>query len=76
MNMRPEDKAKKLHDEAYKILYLDGNSPLVNNLSKNVARSTINEFIKYHEREWEGNYGRCPGLIYWEEVLYHLENLE
>jgi hypothetical protein len=74
--MRPQDKAKQLHDNAYRILYLEGNSPLVSNLSKNVARSTVNEFISYHEQEWVGNYGTHPMLIYWEEVLYHLENLE
>lgn len=74
--MRPKDKAKEIYDEAYKLLYLEGNTPLVNNLSLNMARATINRFIAYFEAEWVGNYGKSEIVRYWEEVLYELENLE
>lgn len=74
--MTTKQKAKEIYDEAYRLLYLEGNTPLVNNLSMNVARATINRFINYFEAEWVGNYGKSEVVLYWEEVLYELENLE
>ena len=46
--MKPADKAKQLYDEAYKMLYLQNNTPLVHNLAIKVARFSINEMLSHY----------------------------
>lgn len=74
--MRPADKAKQLYDEAYRMLYLENNTPLVHNLAIKVARFSINEMLTHYESLPEINISKRHSIIYFEEVLYHLENIE
>jgi len=72
--MTPLTRAQQIYDEAYKLVYTD-NHQLNHKLAINIGRFTINKFLTHFEKEWEGNYGKYHHIKYYDEVLYHLENL-
>lgn len=74
--MSPKDKAKQLYDNAFRMLYLESNTPLTHNLAIKVSRFSINEMLNHYEQMPEINTAKRQSIIYYEEVLYHLENLE
>lgn len=74
--MSPQQKAKQLYDNAFRMLYLESNTPLTHNLAVKVSRFSINEMLNHYEQMPEINTAKRQSIIYYEEVLYHLENIE
>ena len=72
--MTPEQKAKQIYDEAYKMIYTDSHV-LNHKLAINIGRFTVNEMLNHFEQIPEVNTAKYHNIRYFDEVLYHLENL-